>query len=123
LAISIKESRRKPHFVKEDDTKKTAYFRVRDMSIQASREMRRLMWFGTRSNKGVRFEFGEQEQVLISHLEENDTITLNEAQKVLSTSKRRTSDLLVTLVRAGLINIRPNEKEDLYSLKKDAFSD
>ncbi|MDB4285792.1 ATP-binding protein [bacterium] len=121
LAFSIKESSEKPHFVK-DDIKKTAYVRVRDMSVQASREMRRLMWFRSRINKGVKFEFGDQEQSLLRHLEENTPITLTDAQRVLSVSRRKTSDLLVTLVRAGLLNISPNEKEDHYSLKKGAFT-
>jgi predicted HTH transcriptional regulator len=117
LVIKVKPARRKPHFLKEEG-KKVAYVRLKDMSMRASREMTEIL---RPYRRGVKIAFGEREKRILQHLNETESITLPEAQKVLSGSKRKTAGLLIQLVRAGLLNIEPTEKEDLYSLATDAF--
>ncbi|MEZ4686706.1 MAG: hypothetical protein R3B47_11750 [Bacteroidia bacterium] len=118
LVISVKSSRRKPHFLLETQ-KKTAYVRVRDMSMRASREMTEVL---RPFRKGVKIVFGEPEKRILEHLNEAEAITLPEAQKVLSASRRKTAGLLIQLVRAGLLHIEPSENEDVYTLASEAFS-
>jgi predicted HTH transcriptional regulator len=118
LAIRVKPSRRKPHFLRQDG-KKTAYVRLKDMSMRASREMTEIL---RPYRRGVKIAFGEREKRILQHLNETESVTLPEAQKVLSSSKRKTAGLLIQLVRAGLLYIEPTEKEDLYFLAREAFS-
>jgi predicted HTH transcriptional regulator len=119
LVFSVKESKRKPHFIREDGKKKS-FVRVRDMSVQASREMVDLMYLSRRSN-GVRIEYGETERKLLQYLEEVTRTTLNLATQHLQISRRQTSRLLVTLVRAGLVEIHPTEGEDYFTLAHEAY--
>ncbi|MFK7971671.1 MAG: helix-turn-helix domain-containing protein [Bacteroidia bacterium] len=118
LVIQVKPSRRKPHFLREEG-KKVAYVRNRDMSMRASREMTQIL---RPYRKGVTISFGEFEQKLLQHLNNHDHTTLNEVQALLKTSRRKTADLLIKLVRAGLIRIKPTHGEDHYSLAAEAFS-
>ena len=117
LIISVKSSRRRPHFLREEQ-KKVAYVRFRDMSMRASREMTEVL---RPYRRGVKIAFGEPEKRILEHLSEAEAVTLPEAQKVLSSSRRKTAGLLIQLVRAGLVNIEPTEKEDLYILADEAF--
>ncbi len=120
LVFEIEEGLNKPYFVLEEG-KKRAYVRVRDMCVQASREMTTLMRFEKRSN-GVRFEFGEVERRLLQYVEVVTRTTVQDTQKQLRLPKRRASGLLVTLVRAGLLKIHPTEAEDYFTLAEDSFT-
>lgn len=119
LIFDIAESNQKPHVVREGD-KKQAYVRVRDMSVQASREMKTLMRYENR-NKGVRFEFGELERKLLQYIEVVTRTTVSDIQQQLRLPKRRASGILITLVRAGLLNIHPTEAGDYFTLAEDSF--
>lgn len=118
LVIQVKSSRRKPHFLREDG-KKVAYVRLRDMSMRASREMTELL---RPYRRGVRIRFGDLEKRIMEYLNNHEQITLPDAQKALAISRRKTADLLIQLVRAGMVRITPTEKDDLYSLADEAFS-
>ena len=120
LVFSVKESRRKPHFVREEGHKR-AYYRVRDMSVQASREMVTILRYAHRK-KGVEIAFGDEERKLLNLLEERSKTTLDETRRQLRISRRHASNLLVTLVRAGLLRIHPNEGEDYFTLEHQAFA-
>ena len=119
LVFEVRESRRKPHFVLEEGHKQ-AYVRVDDMSVQASREMVALM--RSSRSKGVKIEFGEQEKRLLRYLDEVSQTTLEETQKRLALSRRQASQMLITLVRAGLLGIRATPEQDIYFLRQEAFS-
>lgn len=119
LIFDIEESNRKPHFVREDDRKR-AFVRVRDMSVQASREVRTLMRYENRDS-GVRFEFGPRERRLLQYIEVVTRTTVNDTQKQMRIPKRVASGLLITLVRAGLLEIHPTETEDYFTLAEDSF--
>lgn len=122
LIFDVKESERKPHYLRplEKEGRKTAFVRVKDMSITASREMTELLRMEGRQ-KGVHLRMGEREKKLLSYLDEHPYISLAETQKHLGLNKRRASSLLILLVRAGLLNIRPSERGDTYSLSPEAF--
>lgn len=122
LVVTVPESPQKPHFLRIANGAKsqTAYVRVADMSITASREMIAILRHGRRE-KGVRLVMGEPEKILLQQLEEQERMTLLQVQHLLAFSKRRTSLLLILLVRAGLVRIHPSEKGDFYSLAIEAF--
>lgn len=122
LAFHIKAGQRKPHFLKPqaEGESKSVYVRVADMSIKASREMVQILR-RERRVKGVNLRFGEREKALLQHLEKETNITLANAQNLLKTNRRNTSQLMVLMVSAGLLRILPSEKGDRYSLAEESF--
>ena len=123
LVLEIQASTTSPHFLYAQDDgprEKVAFVRVRDKSVQASREMVRVLRYLKRK-QGVSLRIGEAEQLLLRHLETVPNITLAEAQKLLNTSRRQVSQKLVLMVSAGLLRLRPGEKVDRYSLIQKAF--
>lgn len=122
LAIHVKESNRKPHFLKPETPgeKKYAFVRVADMSVAASREMIQILRH-QHTGRGVSLQVGEAEQKLLQHLEEHPKITLDNARQLLKTSKRAASTKLILLARAGILAIHPTEKGDFFTLAPDAF--
>lgn len=120
LVFEVSESLQKPHRVQEANAKR-AYVRVRDMTVQASREMVSLMHH-SRRERGVKITYGEKEREILKLLEEHSKTTLEETRRRLQISKRRASGLLVTLVRAGLVRIHPTAQEDFFTLAPEAFS-
>jgi hypothetical protein len=119
IVIKVRESDGKPHFVIEPDDPlhRTAYVRVRDMSIEASREARRLMRTGTDSN--VKFEFGDKELLLMRYLEEYQRITVEQFAQLASIPSKRASHTLVLLTRAELLEIHPDLGGDYFTLARN----
>jgi predicted HTH transcriptional regulator len=122
LALHVEPGEARPYFLWDygPTERKSAYVRVRDMSIRASRELVSVMRLEQRDQGGA-LPFGEQERLLLQHLEETTRITLPETQALLRLNKRNTSSMLIRLVRAGLLRIHPTEKGDFFSLRKEAF--
>ncbi len=102
------------------EARKYGFVRQADMSIRASREMMQVLRT-QKQDRGVSIAFGDQERALLAHLETHADITLDFAQKLLRTNRRKTSGLLILLTRAGLLRLHPSEKGDRFSLAQDAF--
>lgn len=113
----IEESRKKPHYAlpSEQEDWGKAYVRAADKSIQASKEVRRIIKLSQRKSSKS-FSINEQEKQLLQYLEANKTITLPEFQKLSSLNRFKASNILITLVLANILNIKPSDKEDVYSL-------
>ena len=118
VIVDLKESREKPVLLVEspEDSKGIALFRVKDRSIRASRELYYILRYRQQDGNGVKFEFGEKEKQLMEFLETHDYITLNQFTQLANISRNTASRTLVMLVRANVLSIHPNEKEDKYSL-------
>lgn len=124
LIIWVKESRRKPHFLREKEIgeigKKMAYVRFEDKSVTASREMIQVMRM-SRRRKGVSIVYGDHERQLLQHLEIKPKVTLPEVMRLLELSRRKASTLLIIMVQAGLLQIHPTERGDYFTLEETAF--
>lgn len=122
LVFYIEESEKKPiyltHYLQPKE--KSAFVRAADKSIVASVEMEYILRYRSLQT-GVRFRFGEREKQVLQYLEKNATITLEIAQQLLHLGKKQTSITLVTLVRAGILNIFPTEQGDFFKLEENAF--
>lgn len=141
ISFHIKESKKKPHYVltnhivEESTTapaqhlklqsleqkvistrKKRAYVRVEDKSLQASREVWEILK-RNRKPKDIKFSYGEKEKILMKFLGEHETITLNEFKKVARLSYFSASRTLILLVLANVLEIIPQEKEDIFRLR------
>ena len=130
IHYKIHEGQRKPHYVLRSafpDTdraalaarkrKGRAYVRHEDQSLQASSEVWQILR-RSRKNRDVKFEFGEKERVLMSYLEENAQITVNQFARLVNESRYRASRTLILLVLANVLRVIPREKEDAFVLKR-----
>lgn len=112
----INKSTNRPHFLVEEKRKK-AFVRVKDRSIQASREMWEILR-RSKTPKDMVFTYGEKENILLKTLHEKGKITLKEFQQLAKLPGFLASKTLVRLVLANVINIVPQENEDFYTLKE-----
>lgn len=118
IRYKIYESRRKPHFVREPDNsgKKRAYIRLKDKSIQASREMIEILK-RSRSKKGIGFRFGEKEKLLMEYLDLHESITMEDYCRIAGIDKAIASRTLIWLVLANVLAVEPGEEKDHFKLK------
>jgi len=115
IHYQIFESRNKPHFVIDNSGKgfKKAYVRIKDMSVKASHEIQEILRRKKR-RRNLSFTYGDTEKILLQHLDNNDSITLNEFCNIARISKRKASSILIIMVLADIIKIIPSEDEDLF---------
>jgi len=115
IHYQIFESRNKPHFVIDNSGKgfKNAYVRIKDMSVKASREIQEILRRKKR-RRNLSFTYGDTEKILLQHLQNNDSVTLNKFCDIARISKRKASNVLVIMVLADIIKIIPSEDEDLF---------
>ncbi|MGB3849435.1 MAG: ATP-binding protein [Tunicatimonas sp.] len=131
IHYKILEGQRKPHYVlrsafpeadnaaslvKKPKGKGRAYVRHDDKSLQASPEVWQILR-RSRKDKDVKFQFGDKERVLMTYLEENTQITVNQFAKLVKESRYRASRTLILLVLANVLRVIPQEKEDTFVLK------
>ena len=119
LIYHIPSSSSKPHFVTfgEPEPTKKAYIRVKDRSIQASKEVKNILK-GKSKSLNIKFNYGPKEQILMSLLEKNGFTTLEAFKNAAAIPKKIASDTLVRLVLANLLSIEPSESEDIYKMVK-----
>ncbi len=122
VVFYIAASKLRPHFLmgQGNDARKTAFVRVKDMSITASREMVSVMRFSEQTH-GVRLQVGELEKRILSALESSPGTSLHGLAAQLSLGKRKVSDRLILLVRAGLLRIEPSPGGDRFQLNEKSF--
>jgi predicted HTH transcriptional regulator len=114
--FTIPKSADRPHFLMEENRRK-AFVRVKDRSIQASKEMWEILKRG-KNPKDMVFTYGDKENILMKFLGEKEKITLNEFQFLAKLPRFLASKTLVRLVLANVINIVPQEKEDFFTIKE-----
>lgn len=115
ICIEIPESNDKPHYLLDGAGEKKAYVRVGEHSVQASKEMIRVLRHQSADDDPVRLVFGEAEKRLFAWFERNERITVKQYAKLINVSERRASRLLVRLVRAGALTIHTHEKSDYFT--------
>jgi predicted HTH transcriptional regulator len=111
----IKKSSQRPHFILEKDKKK-AFVRVRDKSIQASREMWEILK-REKKQEDIVFQYGRKEEILVKLLEDQPSITLKEYMKQAKLPVYVASRTLVKLVLANVLQVIPQESEDIFVRK------
>lgn len=115
LQYTIAESNRKPHFVVVANGNKESYVRVKDQCIKASREVREI--YKRRSRKrGVKFQYGDFEQMIFRYLDEHTTMTLQTFIELSGLKRFIASQKLILLVLANVLQIAPDEKGDIYTV-------
>lgn len=117
LVVDVPDSARKPHYLVDGqkNDQRTAYVRVKDQSIEASRELVKLMRW-ERNPSDTRFEFGPSERLLMRYLDQYERITVGQFARVANLTRKRASWKLLLLARAGILNLHPDAKGDYFTL-------
>lgn len=122
VVIDVPDSAAKPHFLVNsgESERPTAYVRVSDRSIEASREVVRMMRW-KRKPTDTHFEFGHVEQLLMRYLDSYHHITVSQFARVANVPRKNASWKLLLLTRAGILHIHPDEREDFFTLSGRAM--
>ncbi len=119
IAVFVGESRDKPHAVVLDENAENSdlqvYIRVNDKTVEASKEVVRILRAENPDAPPLRIAIGDNERRLFEFLDRHERITLKEFEGLVNVSRRRASRTLIQLVRAGVLRVHTNEKEDYYT--------
>ena len=117
LVFAVEEAEKKPMFVIYNERRGTgrAYVRVADRSVQASRELRKILKM-KQKGEGDPFVYGDTEQALMQFLQKQEHITLVELTEIAQISQEQASQVLVNLTASRVLQIHPGEQTDHYSL-------
>ncbi|MBS1904138.1 MAG: putative DNA binding domain-containing protein [Bacteroidetes bacterium] len=126
VAVIIPESTNKPHTLVEFDSsgkrvqnpQAQGYVRVKDRSMQASREVMKVMKSRRPDAPPLRIAIGYNERALFDYLEKHGRITVDEFANLVNISRRRASKIVVDLVRAGTLLIHTVETTEFFTLSE-----
>lgn len=124
VLVRVPESTVKPHTLIEYDSSgrrakeqgNIGYVRVGEHSIQASKEMMRMMRASSDEAPPLRLSIGHNERALFDYLDDHQRITVNQFADLVNISRRRASKILVSLVRAGTLLLHTLEKTEFFTL-------
>ena len=119
VVVEIPESDKKPHRIQDylsefDINRAVVTIRVNDKSIQASKEMVRILRAQTNDLQLKKYSIGPTEKVVFEYLTKNETITVKALSSIVNISERRASRTLVKLVRANLLMIHIKDNGEEY---------
>jgi predicted HTH transcriptional regulator len=114
LHYHIFRSRKKPHFAFLEPKHRfgKAYVRIEDRTVQASREIRKILKWEGKEYTG--FQYGDDIQLLMKYLGTHHEITVSEYSKISHLPLKKASDILVNLTLNNVIRIIPGEEEDRF---------
>ncbi len=112
LEITVPESKTKPHLAPKDD-KWLAYIRVNDQNLLANR-----IWLKATEHNingtGILLQYTEQQKMLLTYLDENETITLSKFARIAFLPRFMAENILINLVALNIIEIVFTEKQTYY---------
>jgi predicted HTH transcriptional regulator len=119
VVVEIFESKKKPHRLQDylselDLNKSVVTIRVNDKSVQASKEMIRILRSQTSELSLKKYSIGTNEKAVFEFLEKYERISVKELSSYVNISERRASRTLVKLVRANLLFIHTKDNGEEY---------
>lgn len=119
LVIEVPESDNKPHRLQDylnelDINNSIVTLRVNDKSIQASKEMIRILRSQTSNKALTKYAIGDNERAVFEFLDKYERISVKEFSKYLNISERRASRTLVKLVRANLLFVHTKDNGEEF---------
>lgn len=119
VIVTIPESKKKPHRIQDykselDINTAIVPIRVNDKSVQASKEMIRIL--RSQSNKAAlkKYILGPIEKTVFEYLAKTEKVSVKELSNLVNISERRASRTLVKMVRANLLLIHTKDNGDEY---------
>lgn len=119
VIVKIPESSKKPHRIQDyhsdlDITNAVVTIRVNDKSVQASKEMIRIMKSRASEMSLKKYSIGSIEKAVFEYLDKNERISVKELSNYNNISQRRASRTLVKLVRANLLFLHTKDNGEEY---------
>lgn len=119
VIVSVPESDNKPHRLQDylnelDVNKSIVLVRVNDKSIQASKEMIRILRAQSQDLSLTKYYIGSNEKYVFEYLNKNESISVKELSELVNISERRASRTLVKMVRANLLMIHTKDNGDEF---------
>ena len=115
IVVDVPESGTKPHYVTDPaGSQRTAYVRIEDKSVEASREARKLMR-RPGNRRDTLMQMGEKEQLLFRYVDQYGRITVAQLARMAGISRSLASQTLVRLTRARLLCHHIHLHEDYFT--------
>lgn len=119
VVASIAESENKPHRLQDyenefDINKAVVIVRVNDKSVQASKEMVRILRANSADLSLKKYTIGQTEKMVFEYLGKYERISVKELSSLVNISERRASRTLVKMVRAKLLLIHTKDNGDEF---------
>lgn len=119
VVVKIFESKNKPHRIQDylnelDVNKSVVTIRVNDKSVQASKEMIRILKAQSSQLNLKKYSIGSNEKAVFEFIEKYERISVKELGNYINISERRASRTLVKLVRANLLFLHTKDNGEEY---------
>jgi predicted HTH transcriptional regulator len=116
IVATIEQSQDKPHhLVSSNGDAGKVFIRLGSQNVVASEEMIKLMKLEN-DNQPLRIVIGEKERRLLNYLDNFKKITVKEFSNLVKISEDEASDILVNLVRVGILKINITGGDDYFTL-------
>lgn len=121
IVIHVPNSPHKPHKLRgeSDDDRphdRKAFIRQGEHSVAAGREMVRFLAAQRADAPPMTLSIGDRERRLFTYLERHGRVSVPDFAKLVNISRRRASQILVKLVRAGILHIHTEGGHDHFTL-------
>ncbi|HQF43330.1 MAG TPA: ATP-binding protein [Ignavibacteriaceae bacterium] len=119
VIVNIPESEYKPHRLQDykselDINSAIVTIRVNDKSVQASKEMIRILRVQTNQTALKKYVLGPVEKSVFEYLNKTEKISVKELSNLVNISERRASRTLVKMVRANLLMIHTKDNGEEF---------
>lgn len=119
VIVNITESKQKPHRLQDylsdiDINTAIVTIRVNDKSVQASKEMIRILRSQTNQLALKKYVLGPNEKMVFEYLAKTERISVKELSSLVNISERRASRTLVKMVRANLLMIHTKDNGEEF---------
>ena len=119
VVVSIPESENKPHRLQDyknelDINSAVVLVRINDKSVQASKEMVRILRANSSDLALKKYQIGDVEKRVFEYLSLYERISVKELSNLVNISERRASRTLVKMVRANLLFIHTKDNGEEY---------
>ena len=119
VIVNVPESNKKPHRIQDykselDITKAVVTIRVNDKSVQASKEMIRILRAQTNQTALKKYILGPNEKTVFEYLSKVERISVKELSNLVNISERRASRTLVKMLRANLLMIHTKDNGEEF---------
>lgn len=121
VVIHVPNSPLKPHRLRGESADerphdRKAYIRQGENSVAAGREMVRFLAAQRDDAPPMTLSIGDRERRLFTYLERHGRVGVADFAKLVNISRRRASQILVKLVRAGILHIHTEGGHDHFTL-------
>ena len=113
LEIIIPESKNKPHLTRTEEDKWMAFIRVDDENILANVVMMQV-WKKKKSIRGVKIQYTDPENFLLSYLNQNDYINLKQFYKQANISRYKAINILSDFIVLDVLEPFLKENDIFY---------